>query len=122
MKTVWYEGRRNSDLTEGKGREVADGKWANLADAVKGVQGIDFQGTPGTVVRCELQEDESGLPKIVYTRVWGYRKNPVGQGWGKGWLTENLTEVEKVTADFTDENIARLRVEAEKLGYRLEKA
>lgn len=86
MKTISvYEGKVNSDLTEGRGHMISVGFFANEQDAFSAIQGMSTQGCNGEVYVTEM---------VVYETFEEYKssqKNHTNVGSEKklyGWHTD----------------------------------
>ena len=101
-----YEATRNSDLTEGRGRDITIGLFTDLEEAVKCVQGQGVMGQgAGEVYEVKVDDElldygESVVRKeIEKKKVWGYRKSVVGK-WGYGYIDNRDEEEIRNSDDF----------------------
>jgi hypothetical protein len=92
-----YAAKQNSDLTEGKGRDVTIALLSDEEEAVKLVQGRGVMGVGhGSVykvriyptaadVQATLRDVKYGIANGAAQLVWGYRKDLAGH-WGYGYV------------------------------------
>ena len=96
-----YVVTHNSDLTEGRGREVDHSFWTDLDEAVEAAQGIDVMGTNGTVYRITQLLPEKRVK--YWGREWNneFRRNYEGFTPESGrWDEESIREILRKHPDY----------------------